>query len=1107
MTIHTTPVAAPQIDTAFDPIGPLPTGTTVLEASAGTGKTYAIVGLAVRYVAETGIDISQLLLVTFSRAATQELRERTRSRFVTVAAALADPVAARSSGDGLIEYLATADEDEVWRRRARLLAALSDFDAGAIATTHSFCQRMLDELGLAGEHDMRSRLVENVDELVGTVADDLYLHRYARTTPPFTIKEAHTLALAAVRDRHARLVPDTDDLAGERVAFALAVRAETERRKRLAGLRDFDDLLVLLHEVLTDPEHGPRACLRIRDRFRVALVDEFQDTDPLQWDILRRVFHGHTTMVLVGDPKQAIYAFRGAEVLSYLDAVGHAETRRELTVNWRSDAGLLRAIDQVMGGAALGHDAITVYPVAATRPWSRLSAPDRTPTPLRLRVLPRTGAGPLNKTGFPTVGRMRAKVATDLAADIVRLLESGTTIEAAGEANPRPVGPGDIAVLVRTRSQIDVAREALDRVGVASVLAGGTSVFATESATDWLWVLRALEQPHRSDRVRLAACTPLLGITAAEIDSGGADLVGRVSAQLREAARLFTRAGFAAVFEKLSAESELAPRLLGIENGERRLTDLRHIAQLLDQLAVSEGYGLTALTRWLADRVRDPASGAVADRSRRLDRDAAAVQIATVHASKGLEFPVVYLPFAWDSARNPKAATLLFHDDEIRVLDVGGPDAPGYNERKRRAEAEEAGEELRLLYVALTRAMCQVVAWWAPAFTTDNAPLHRMLLGRSGGAEQVAQRVPVPKDSVVAERLSAWAAAAGPSVEVEVVDGEQQVQPRRVRVETMTGDLAAATFDRTLDQQWRRTSYSALTAAAHAVAPDSEPEDGRGPDDEPTGVPVLASEPETGAPSLMNELPYGAEFGTLVHAVLERVDTDAADLAAEVEARCRETIEEMMAAADPAQLAVALLAVLRTPSPFGALADISTRDRLCELEFELPLAGGDTASEQAATLRAIAALLREHLPATDDFASYADHLDALDDNPLRGYLTGSIDAVLRIADGRFVIIDYKTNRLGTGDLTVEHYTRDRMAAEMMRSHYPLQALLYSVALHRYLRWRLPGYDPGRHLGGAAYLFVRGMIGPDTPPGRGVFDWTPPATLITALSDLLAGGSR
>ncbi|WP_425302203.1 UvrD-helicase domain-containing protein [Nocardia cyriacigeorgica] len=443
MTIHPPPAAAPPLDTAFDPVGPLPTGTTVLEASAGTGKTYAIVGLAVRYVAEAGIDISQLLLVTFSRAATQELRERTRNRFVGVAAALADPAAARASGDELVEYLAAADEDEVWRRRARLLAALSDFDAGAIATTHSFCQRMLDELGLAGEHDMRSRLVENVDELAETVADDLYLHRYARTAPPFTIKEAHTLALAAVRDRHARLVPDTDDLAGERVAFALAVRAETERRKRLAGLRDFDDLLVLLHEVLTDPEHGPRACLRIRDRFRVALVDEFQDTDPLQWDILRRVFHGHTTMVLVGDPKQAIYAFRGAEVLSYLDAVGHAETRRELTVNWRSDAGLLSAIDQVMGGAALGHDAITVYPVAATRPWGGGGGGGGGGPP------PRRGGG-----GPPGAG------AADTPLHVLRVPPPpGGRAACPGPAGtPRPSGCGSCRAPVPDRSTRPVSR-------------------------------------------------------------------------------------------------------------------------------------------------------------------------------------------------------------------------------------------------------------------------------------------------------------------------------------------------------------------------------------------------------------------------------------------------------------------------------------------------------------------------------------------------------------------------------------------------------------------------------------------------------------------------
>ncbi|WP_062989382.1 UvrD-helicase domain-containing protein [Nocardia anaemiae] len=1112
MTIEDTAFAAPSLDAdRFDPNGPLPTGTTVLEASAGTGKTHAIVGLAVRYVAEIGIDISQLLLVTFSRAATQELRERTRDRFVAVAAALADPETARANADELIRLVAQADSAEVLRRRRRLLTALSDFDAGTIATTHSFCQRMLDELGLAGEHDPGSRLVETIDDLIGTVADDLYLNRYARAEPPFSLKEAHTLALAAVQDRHAVLVPKGDGPAGERVAFAAAVRTEAERRKRLAGLRDFDDLLVLLHDVLADPEHGPRACRRIRDRYRVALVDEFQDTDPLQWDILRLAFHGHSTLVLVGDPKQAIYAFRGAEVLSYLDAVAHADTRKELTDNWRSDAGLLAALDHLQGGAALGHKEITVYPVSATRGWSRLSGPQDLTTPLRMRCLPRTGAGPLNKSGFPAVGRMRSKVAEDLAADIVRLLESGVLFEA--KTGSRPIGPGDIAVLVRTRSQIDVVRTALDRVGVASVLAGGTSVFATSSATDWLWLLRALEQPHRSDRVRLAACTPLLGVTAVEIDSGGADLVGRISAQLREAARLFARAGFAAVFEKISAEANLAQRLLSIENGERELTDLRHIAQLLDQVALTEGLGLTALTRWLADRVRDPASGSVADRSRRLDRDAAAVQIATVHASKGLEFPLVYLPFAWDNAKNPYPQTLLFHtDDGARVLDVGGQDASGYGERKLRSETEEAGEELRLLYVALTRAMCQIVAWWAPAITTANAPLHRMVLGRPDGGDLVPSKAAVPADAVAVSMLSAWAAGAPEAISVEGVEHTDTVEIRRVRTELPTGAIAAAHFARTMDLQWRRTSYSALTAGAHdAAIPEAEPEDDRGPSDEP-GTPLLAeAEPaiSDSAPSLMNALPYGAEFGTLVHGVLERIDTDATDLATEVHTRCRAATEELMAEADPVVLGTALLAVLHTPLGFGCLADISTRDRLNELDFELPLAGGDIPGAHTVTLRRIADLLRTHLPADDSLASYADQLASLDDTPLRGYLTGSIDAVLRIienpgAQPRFVIVDYKTNRLGTGDLTVDHYTHDRMAAEMLRSHYPLQALLYAVALHRYLRWRLPGYDPARHLGGARYLFVRGMIGPETPSGCGVFDWNPPAALIAALSDLLAG---
>jgi exodeoxyribonuclease V beta subunit len=205
------------------------------------------------------------------------------------------------------------------------------------------------------------------------------------------------------------------------------------------------------------------------------------------------------------------------------------------------------------------------------------------------------------------------------------------------------------------------------------------------------------------------------------------------------------------------------------------------------------------------------------------------------------------------------------------------------------------------------------------------------------------------------------------------------------------------------------------------------------------------------------------------------------------------------------QLAAALEPVLRTPLRAGVtLADVAPVDRLAEMDFELPLSGGDDVTRTQAQLRDIAALLRATLPADDPLAGYADLLETVDAPPLRGYLSGSIDAVLRLAGPSYVVVDYKTNRLGRGDLTVLHYTREAMAAEMLRAHYPLQALLYSVALHRFLRWRQPGYDPAVHLGGVQYLFVRGMVGPATPPGCGVFDWRPPVGLVTGLSDLLAG---
>jgi exodeoxyribonuclease V beta subunit len=1085
--------------TPFTLTGPLPTGTRVIEASAGTGKTYAIVSLATRFVAEQGIPLSELMLVTFGRAATQELRDRARERFIACAAALSDPASAGAVDDEVIAHLATGTDAEIALRRQRLLRAASDFDAATIVTTHSFCQRMLDGVGVAGDYQPDAAFRENVADLLGEVSDDLYVADYSGEPEPFLrARDARAIATAAANDPQAELVPtDAADgsPAADRVAFARAARAELNRRKRIRAVRDFNDLLVLLRDALADPVYGPTARERIRSRYRVVLVDEFQDTDPIQWDILRRAFHNSVTLILVGDPKQAIYAFRGADVMTYLDAVHVAGYTAELTTNWRSDAGLLLGLERLYGGAALGPDEIVVHPVTAAHQASRIPGGP----PLRLRYLTRAASG-VQESKVPLVGPVRRHIAADVAHDIVTTLVAGEHI--INGDRRRALQPSDIAVLVRNREQGSLVCDALNRADVPCVLTGGSSVFTTPAATAWQRMLAALEQP-RPERIRLAALSPLLGFTAGELAIGGDRLLADLSGQMRSWAALFERYGVAAMFEVMAASRGLEARLLAVEDGERTLTDLRHLAQLMNRAVTTEQLGLASLSTWLAHRAADEQYTTTSDRSRLLDRESAAVRVVTIHASKGLEFPVVYLPFCWDAGKPDTPDSLLLHENGRRVRDVGGDTGPGYDQRVVQHVLEEAGEELRLLYVAATRAQSRVVAWWAPTRNTRPSALNRLLFGRLGGQLQPEPNPALPADRVLAGRLEEWAAPVAEVVAIEAVPAldEVVVLPPGARPD---GQLDVATFTRALDWTWQRTSYSRLTAAAHDAATGnlSETEE-LSTVDEPGGPGIAVAAPVGDTPSLMNDLPGGTAFGTLVHAVLESIDTSAEDLATEVRARTDEVVSNRLAAVDIDGLATALTAVMTTPIPGGTLASVTPADRLTELQFELPLAGGDDATGTAARLGAIADLIEAHLPPDDPLAGYPDLLRMVPDTTLLGYMTGSIDAVLRFSGPRYVVVDYKTNKVFNGPVDAAQFNREAMADEMRRRHYPLQALLYSVALHRYLRWRQPGYRPEEHLGGVQYLFVRAMVGERTPPGCGVFDWHPPTGLVVALSDLLA----
>ena len=1104
----------------FDIAADLSPGTTLLEASAGTGKTWTIAALVAKHVASGEVRLDEMLVVTFTRAASQELRERVRRQLDDAVQLLADPTL-RDPANRLHDWLLDATATEVDVRLSRLTDALVSFDAATIATIHQFCQLVLRSLGVAGDTDASATLVEDLEQLTSETVDDLYLARFGQEEkPPWTRAAALELARSVIGDPRAVVEPaavlteSPDSTAAMRVRFAGDVLEEVERRKRRLGVLSYDDLLSQLADALEAPDGAARR--RMQHRWKFVLIDEFQDTDPVQWQVFRRAFSDTTRMVLIGDPKQAIYAFRGGDIVTYLQASETATTTQTLGVNWRSDRPLLDRIHAVLQGAQLGEERIVVHPVAAHLDESRLAGAG---APFRLRVVRRTelGKGPRSK---PPVALWRDHVITDTAHDIKRLIESRPTFDG------RDLRPGDIAVLAARRNELEAAQQALADVGVPAVVNAGGSVFHTPAAGEWLTLLEALEQPHRADRVRAASLTSFFGHTALSLDAGGDALTDDLAGRIRTLSDVFTQRGVAAVVEVTAVEG-LTARVLARVGGERTLTDLRHIGESLLRVSTEERLGLVGLLAWLREQVADEKLEVASERTRRLDSDAEAVQLVTIHGSKGLQYPVVYLPTLWNRYTGRDPAVPLFHDDEgRRCRDVGGA-STFHREAVRRHWREDAGESLRLLYVAMTRAQSQVVAWYAAAErNTPDSPLHRMLFGRRPGMAPVPDSMPIVEEDRLMSILAAWEQAGGPSIELATL-----TPPDPTPLERSTEDLAVRSFTRTVDTTWRRTSYSSLSAAsaAHAAAALSEPEVVPDEDSEVTaedvgadvGADVDTSAAAASVPSPMATLPVGATFGSLVHAVLEHADPAADDLRTELLRLIAEQLVWWPVELDPGELADALVAVCA--SPLGPLADDRTLlslglpDRLRELDFEVPLAGGDTVAAPAdVRLGDLAPLLRRHLPEGDAVRVYADALDGdpeLAAQSLRGYLTGSIDVVLRLdVDGqeRFLTVDYKTNWLGPMDqpLTAHDYRPEVLDEAMAHSDYPLQALLYTVVLHRFLRWRLPAYDPATHLGGVLYLYLRGMCGPATPVVDGmpcgVFSWRPPVALVLELSDLLDG---
>ncbi|MBX3026202.1 UvrD-helicase domain-containing protein [bacterium] len=1098
--------------TPLDPLSVPLAGLQLIEASAGTGKTFAITTLAVRAVLER-IDIGRILIVTFTNAATAELRRRLRER-LHLAHRLYENPATPADDDlrALVEQRSAAGHADGDRRRLR--AALDGFDEAAIFTIHGFCQRALREFAFESGAPFDAELIGDPRPLLADAVRDVWAARLYDAPPPMVARLgdhkvspsslAHVAGLFAQhRDLAVREAPADDD-ADPALRWARQLMREAgpavletlARRKARANVQDFDDLLQQLDGALRGPNAAALA-EGIGRRYGLALIDEFQDTDPVQY----RIFHALHSRIglplfLIGDPKQAIYAFRGADVFAYLAAQRAATEQHTLLTNWRSSPRLVRAVNAVFDGVEEPFviPEIPFRPAtAAARNRDELGGAAANAAPLRILVPTRGELGrpdrePLTKPTGSGHWFYRA-----LADQVVTLLDGRTTL------GGRAVRAGDVAVLCRKNVQLAAVSDALRLAGVPSVALGDASVFESPEAQMLEHILRALAEPGDAVALRLALVTPLVGLNSEQVAALNAD-----SARWDDWGERFQHwnerwrgSGVTAALRGLFDELEVAERVLAQPGGERRMTNLLHLGELLQQAASESRRGPRGLVDWLHRMRTDPTLrwdlGSEAAQIR-LESDAHAVALITAHKSKGLQYPVVCCPFLWDVVE-PRLERdwPCFHDDARRLtIDLGIPAAEDSRARRRQ---EQLAEETRLLYVALTRAEQLCLLLWAPFNGYEDSPLARLLhrLPRHGAPRErdAAALRGLTDDEIVAD-LQTLAAAAPDAIAVERLP-----PPRDLRHAPPIDDAAALIEPPALPpvtQAWRIASFTSLSAGAEALGVAAE--EGIDRDEVAGGEASSAS----GA-SALRGFPRGRGPGTLVHRILELADFANDDPAALRALVARQLGAARLGAEWIEPLCAALRDVLDTPLVGGVdgfrLRDVPRRRRLTEMEFAFPVHRADGG---ALTPAALADVFARH-GGTEAVRAYGERLRRLPFRPFAGYLRGYIDCVFAHEE-RWYVVDYKSNDLGAAPAC---YAPTALAVEMVRHDYVLQYHLYLVAVHRYLQRRLPGYDYVRHVGGALYLFVRGMA-PACGPATGIVHDTPPLALIEGLLEVLGGGA-
>lgn len=1234
-------------------------GQILIEASAGTGKTYTIALLFLRLLLEKGLSVDKILVVTFTKAATEELRGRIRQR---IRDAL-DVLEGQGPDDPLLqELLNTACKDIPTEKAAILLGdALTRMDEAAIYTIHGFCQRMLQEHAfesgapfamefIESEQLLRKRIMEDFwrkrfypaaeeeaawvaslwqspEELLASLGGHLgrqdvqcipavseeeveaqaeklttlfaqvqqqwqeegeviiellrenkrlsrdkrkgyglvrleaaqeLLHEFLTApNPPWLVADelelfTHSKIQSSLKKTGKAEAPDHpffalfekffqahQQLSRARRVLVLNqartwLREELSRRKEAQEQLSFDDLLTHLERALQG-ESGERLAQSINTRFPIILVDEFQDTDPLQYRIFAAVHRaGKATtnpsassdasaqqadrkspgLFLIGDPKQAIYSFRGADIFTYIQARQDTppENRLTMTTNYRSATPMVEAVNALFHHEApflFAKDEIDFPEVQAAgladkapllvgekesgsaeqcrgeSPCSPLQteqaqgpAPTtclEKPTPLTCLLLPEGDKGkPLSKG---PAEELAARLCAHKIADLLVAGQEGTA-----RLGDKPLSAGDFAVLVRTHAEAELIRKELSALSITSVSFSQESVFSGKEARQLLTVMTALHDLSDAALVRTALVTELFGYTAQRLERLRNDEQEweELMAILHAYRRTWQQQGVIPMLQKLLKEQQTVSRLHAAPSGERMLTNFLHLAELLqaESRHCFGVHGTNALLRWFSDQIHSPEKHAE-NQQLRLESDENLVKIVTIHKSKGMEYPVVFLPFLWAARPCSPKRPLAFHrpdEPEQLCLDLGS----GKSEHFLLAEKERLAEDLRLLYVAVTRARACCFFCWGRVSgrsnTMEDSALCYLLHNGMPDPEQLMTDLEKLNNETTLLTLKPFPERF-PAPNFSEEEGETR--------------LSSPLFTGKIDTRWQLTSYSGLTASLHAGSSDalqptvsstSGPERPDYDEQADKGENKETSPPEPPCLDAFS-FPKGAAAGTCLHAILEYIHfTDPTE---------HETVistELARAGFDQSWLPVVrrwmqdiLLTKLagKNEGEEFSLADIREPNRVNEMAFYFPLA-------ELRLGRFNQVLEKFSYPPLPNQHAV-----------LEGLMVGFIDLVFSHHD-RYYLADYKSNFLGDRP---DDYQQEQLKTAMLDHRYDLQYLIYTVALHRFLKERIREYRYEQHFGGALYLFLRGMH-PDHEPGTGVFADRPPLALIEALDQVM-----